>query len=249
MMQQMSIIGQAFDLARTVEVFMTHARYYYYEVMLSGHACPQCAGPLSMIGESRCSCHSCGDTFDPTVTFQRCSSCEGDLKLRVCRYQCRRCGTDVLSRFFFDGHPFDREYFRQRMAESRERKKEQRERTCVMVVESRSEVIAPLAADLESVPGLVDALDGLVGAPEMAAWLPLAKGFDLSRYQTHLETHIGPIEVYFDDLPPLDDNTRLDRIWRFIAIIFMAHARLIEITREAGAIVVMRKHETNRKGP
>jgi len=248
MRQEIGIISQAFDLARTVEVFMAHARYYYYEVMLSGHACPQCAGPLSMIGESRCRCLSCSATFDPTVAFQRCSGCGGSPRLQVCRYQCRRCGADVLSRFVFDGHPFDREYFRQRMAESRERKKEQRERTCAVVVESRSEVLAPPAADLESVPGLVEALDGLVAAPEMAVWLPLATGFDLSRYETHLEAHIGPIEMPFDDLPPLEEDARLDRIWRFIAIIFMAHAGLIEITRDAGAIMVMRKHETDREG-
>ncbi len=154
----------------------------------------------------------------------------------------------MLSRFVFGGHPFDQEYFRKRMAESRERKKEQRKGTCAVVVESRSEVVTPPAADLESVPGLVEALDGLVAVPEMAAWLPLATGFDLSRYETHLEAHIGPIEVSFDDLPPLDDNARLDRIWRFIAIIFMAHAGLIEITRDAGAIMVMRKHETYREG-
>ncbi len=248
MRQEIGIIRQAFDLARTVEVFMAHARYYYYEVMLSGHACPQCAGPLSMIGEGRCRCLSCSNTFDPTVAFERCSTCGGSPRLQVCRYQCRRCGADVLSRFIFDGHPFDREYFRQRMSESRERNRLQQETTCAMVAEARSDVVTPPAADLESVPGLVKALDGLVGAPGMAAWLPLATGFDLARYQTHLETHIGPIEVYFDDLPPLDDNTRLDRIWRFIAIIFMAHAGLIEITREVGAIIVMRKDEANGEG-
>ena len=186
-------------------------------------------------------------TFDPTVAFQRCSSCGGSPRLRVCRYQCRRCGADVLSRFVFDGHPFDREYFRQRMAESRERKREQRERACEMVVKSRSEVVAPPAADLESVPGLADALDGLVGAPEMVAWLPLATGFDLSRYQTHLEAHIGPIEVYFDDLPPLDDNARLDRIWRFVAIIFLAHACLIEVWQDGSDVMVMQR-EPNGKG-
>lgn len=249
MRQETTIIDQAFDLAKAVEMFRTHARYYYYEVMLSGHACPRCAGRLSMIGESRCRCLSCNATLDPTTVFQRCSVCGGSPRLRVCRYQCRRCGADMLSRFVFDGHPFDREYFRQRMAESRERTREEQERTSAMVVESRSEVVAPPAADLESVPGLVEALDGLVGAPEIAAWLPLAKGFDLSRYQTHLEAHIGAIEVYFDDLPPLDGNARLDRIWRFIAIIFMAHAGLIEITREAGAIIVVRKDEANGKGP
>lgn len=249
MRQEIGIISQACDLARTVEVFMAHARHYYYEVMLSGHACPRCAGRLSMVGESRCRCLSCGDTFDPTVALQRCSGCGGSPRLRICRYQCQRCGAAVLSRFIFDGHPFDREYFRERMTESRERKREQRERTCAVVAGNRSEVVTPPAADLESVPGLTEALDGLVAGSEMAAWLPLATGFDLSRYQAHLQAHIGPIEVYFDNLPPLNDNARLDRIWRFIAIIFMAHAGLIEITRDAGAIIVMRKDETNREGP
>lgn len=249
MSQTTGIVSQAFDLAEAVEMFVAHARHFYYAVMLSSHCCPHCAGALAMLGESRCHCSSCGHEFDPTVAFQRCLTCGGLPKLRICWYACHACGADVLSRFVFDAHAFDREYFRERMAESRERRRCQRECICAIDIGNRSEVVVPPAADIESVPGLVEALDGLVAVPELAAWLPLAKGFDLNRYQTHLEAHIGPAELSFDDLPRLDEDARLDRIWRFIAIIFMAHAGLIEIAGDAGAIIVMRKHETNREGP
>jgi len=54
----------------------------------------------------------------------------------------------------------------------------------------------------------------------------------LHRYETHVWTHIGPIEVCFDQIPRLEKDVRKDRIWRFVAIIFMAHAGLIEICQQ-----------------
>ncbi|MCO6438581.1 MAG: hypothetical protein J5J06_15930 [Phycisphaerae bacterium] len=244
----MSIIHLAFHLEDTVKLFVAHARRFYYEVMLSGRVCPGCSGQVTMTDESRCRCLSCGQAFDPTVAFQSCVACGGSPHLRIRRYRCRRCSAEVHSQFVFDTLPFDREYFRRRMAESRERKRQQPVRARPVIADGRSGAVAPPAVELHAVPGLVEALDGLVGSPQMAAWLPLAKGFDLSRYQAHLEAHIGPIEVYFDDLPPLEENARLDRVWRSIAIIFMAHFGLIEITRYARGIVVMRKDEADREG-
>ena len=43
-----SIIEQAFALAEAVDRFRERVRWYYYLVMLSGHACPQCSGSLAM---------------------------------------------------------------------------------------------------------------------------------------------------------------------------------------------------------
>lgn len=235
----MDIIALAFDLARAVEAFVQRARRFFYDVMLSGHVCPRCGGRPAMIAESRCRCTACGHTFNPTVAFQRCSACGSKPKLRMTRYECRACGRDVPSRFVFDGLVFDSEYFRQRMAESRQRKQQRREEVRAMLAETRSEVLEVPAGDLQSVPGLVEALDGLVGGPEASALLPLAKGFDLKRYETHLQAHIGPIETCFDEIPPLEDDARRDRIWRFVAIVFMAHAGLIEVWQEGQEILVM----------
>jgi len=132
------IIRLAFRLAEAVTGFAGRAKQLYYAVMLMGHECPRCGGGLVMEGEGKCRCNSCGDEFDPTVAFQRCGTCGGRLELRVRRYRCTQCGADVASRFLFDGLAFDAEYFRQKMTESRQRKRELRERVREMLAESRS---------------------------------------------------------------------------------------------------------------
>lgn len=239
----------AFELARAVEALVEHTRRFCYEVMLSAYACPTCGASLEMIGESRCRCRGCSHEFDPTVQFQRCPACEGRVRLRICRYLCRDCGADVPSRFVFDGVVFDCEYFRHKMAESRERQRQERVERQEQVVEHRSSPAAPPPMDLASVPGLLEALNGLTAIPDLAAWVPLIQGFDLKRYQTHLEAHLGAFETRFDDLPPLEKDARLDRIWRFITVIFMAHAGLIEISQHGQTILIIKNHETDREGP
>jgi hypothetical protein len=103
--------------------------------------------------------------------------------------------------------------------------------------------------DLASVPGLLDTLNALTAMPELAAWAPLIQKFDLDRYEAHLVAHIGAHERRFDDLPPLDANPRLDRIWRFIAIIFMAHAGLIHVRQQGSTILVVKADETDAERP
>lgn len=247
MNHDMDIISMAFELTAAMDALYEHAREFYYAVMLSGHTCPVCDGTLLMISESRCRCQGCGEVFDPTVAYQRCTTCGGSPKLRICRYQCRRCGRDIASRFAFDGRVFDREYFRRKMIECRKRKKQEHAENSSWTSVDRSAPADAPPTELSSIPGLSEALDDLVGMPELRAWLPLATGFDLNRYQTHLQAHIGPIEVSFDDLPPLESDTRMDRIWRFVAIIFMAHAGLLEVWQDARTIWV-RTNEADAQG-
>jgi len=248
MARDREIIRLAFELARVVEVFVEHARQYFYEVALSGYTCPRCGGRLEMLGESHCRCAACGYVFDPTAAFQRCTACGGRVRLRICRYQCCQCGLDVPSRFVFDGVVFDREYFREHMAESRKRKREQREYLGRVAAENRSDALEPPAADLDAIPGLVEALNSLVTVPDMNVWIPFAKGFDLNRYQKHIQAHLGQYETQFDDIPALENNSRLDRIWRFIAIVFMAHAGGIQIRQQGSTILVVKPDETDSEG-
>ncbi len=143
---------------------------------------------------------------------------------------------------------FDRDYFRGRMAQSRQRKQEKKKKWHDILVKGRmerSESLECPAIDLMAVPGLIETLDSLAMVPEIRAWLPLCKGFDLNRYESHLQAHIGPIEIGFDEIPPLEENPRLDRIWRFIAIIFMAHAGQVEILQEGTDIMVIAKNEAD----
>jgi len=234
----MDIIGMAVHLTAAVARYSRRARRFYFEVMLSDHACPQCQSRLGMVGESRCRCSSCGYVFDPTVTFQRCSTCGGVPSLRVRRYQCSECGADVPSRFVFEGMVFNVEYFRRKMAESRQRKQERQERIRRTVAENRSPAVEASPVDLEGIPGLVEALNSLTAGVDPRVLEPLRQRFDLGRYQRHLQAHIGLIEVCFNDLPPLEKNSRKDRIWRFVALIFMAHTGLIEVRQEGQTIMV-----------
>jgi hypothetical protein len=55
------------------------------------------------------------------------------------------------------------------------------------------------------------------------------------------------VKYVFDDIPPLEENARLDRIWRFIAIIFMAHFGQISLLQE-GQVITVRRNETDREG-
>jgi len=200
-----------------------------------------------MVREGKARCEACGRELDPTLVFQACSACGGKLVLRIRRYHCQQCGADVPSRFLFDGLAFDALYFKAKMSESRQRRQDLRERVREMLAASRSRNLVPLPVDLAAVPGLIDALNGLVGGLEpVPLWLP-RDGFDLARYKRHLQAHIGPIAIRFDDLPRLSEDSGQDRIWRFVALVFLDQAGLLELRQEGQCIWVM-KRETDREG-
>ena len=243
----MDIIKQAFRLLEVVTGFTGRARKLYYAVVLLGHSCPRCGGRLAMVGEGICRCQHCRHGLDPTVAFQRCVRCDAKVALSVRRYRCRHCGSDVTSRFLFDGLVFDADYFRVKMAESRERRRHQRDRVRKMLAKSRSGLLAVPAAELSSVPGLVDALNSLtLGADQAVQW-EAESTFDLKHYQSHIQAHIRDFPGSLDDIPPLAEDARKDRIWRFVAVIFLAHFGLADVWQEGEAIMVM-KHETYGEG-
>jgi hypothetical protein len=84
------------------------------------------------------------------------------------------------------------------------------------------------------------------GAP---AALPIEtrSRFDLKAYQTHVQANLGPFARGFDEIPALRSDDRLDRVWRFIAIIFLAHEGRVEVVQEGEEIMVMQR-ETDREG-
>jgi predicted nucleic acid-binding Zn-ribbon protein len=242
----MNIRSLAFDMASAVRVFVQKAKAFFYSVMLFGYRCPKCNGSLVMASEDKCRCVSCGNLFDPTVVFQRCSECGGVPVLRVRRYQCKDCGSDIQSKFLFDGLAFDADYFRQKMVESRQRKTEQRERVRQMLAESRSADLPLGAVDLATVPGLLDALNRLTAGLDNSFGIESRDEFDLKRYETHIQAHVQDFPISLVAIPPLSENLRKDLIWRFVAVIFLAHAGIIDI-RQKGQDIMVIKHETNRK--
>ena len=243
----MDIIRQAFRLLEVVTGFAGRARKLYYAVVLLGHSCLRCGGRLAMAAEGLCRCRHCGHAFDPTAAFHRCIRCGGNVALSVRRYRCRQCGSEVASRFLFDGLVFDADYFRVKMAESRERRSQQRDRVRRMLAESRSGLLGVPAAELSSVPGLVEALNSLTFGVDQAIQWQAESTFDLKRYQSHVQAHIRDIPRSLEEMPPLGKDVRKDRIWRFVAVIFLAHSGLADVWQEGETIMVM-KHETHREG-
>jgi hypothetical protein len=244
----MNIIALAFDLAKAVEGFAEKAKKFFYGVMLLGHRCPGCNGTLKMVTEGRCQCSSCGKQFDPTVAFQKCTDCGGTAVLQVRRYRCRKCNSDISSKFLFDGLVFNAAYFRERMVESRQRNKELKERVCKMLAECRSANLPLQGIDLSAIPGLTEALNSLTSGIIESFEIESRDEFNLKCYEEHIQAHIQDFPIGLEEIPPLSEgNARKDRIWRFIAIIFLAHAGVVDIWQEGQEILVM-KHETNRKG-
>ena len=242
----MNIIALASEMAAAVEHFLGKAMRFFYSVMLLGYSCPKCNGQLGMIAEGRCRCSSCGHEFDPTTAFQRCAECGGKAKLRIRRYQCQKCGADVNSRFLFDGLVFDPDYFQAKMAESRQRKKEQRERVRQMLAASRSNPLMLEAGDLNSVPGLIEALNSLTQGIDENVLVELKSKFDLQRYQDHICQYISDEPVNLRDIPAIIENARLDLIWRFVAVIFLEHQHMVDIQQQ-GQIIWVSKH-VDRQG-
>jgi len=242
----MNIRSLAFDMTKAIELFLEKAKAFFYSVMLLGHRCPKCNGSLIMVSEGKCRCAFCSKEFDPTVTFQRCSECGEIPVLRIRRYKCKSCGSDIQSRFLFDGLAFDRDYFRQRMIESRQQKTERRERVRRMLAESRSADLPLGAVDLTAVPGLLDALNSLTVGYDESYAIESRDEFDLKRYEKHIKAHVQGFSVSLRDIPPLSENLRKDLIWRFIAVIFLAHTGIVDIQQQ-GQNIMVSKHEINRE--
>jgi len=243
----MDIIKLAFDMTAAVQRFVEHVRRYYYGIMLFGYRCPQCHGAFVMVAEGRCMCTGCRNELDPTVAFQRCSACGGVPVLRVRRYQCRDCNGDIASKFLFDGTVFDTEYFRRKMSESRQRKEQQAEQVRQMLAESRSDALPLPPADIESIPGLMDALNGLTAGLNTPFATESNNEFDLQRYERHIQAHIQDFPVNLLDIPPLSEHARKDLIWRFIAVIFLAHTGCVDIWQDEQDIMMI-KHEADTEG-
>jgi len=217
-------------------------------VMLIGHHCPRCNSRLVMVAEGKCLCNSCGNEFDPTVACQKCLACGGSAVLRVRRYRWNKCGSDIPSKFLFDGLVFDATYFRQKVAESRQRKKELKERVSKMLAECRSADLPLQGIELTAIPGLTEALNRLAVGITEGFEIESKDEFNLKCYETHIQAHIQNFPLSFEEIPPLnEENGRKDRIWRFIAIIFLAHAGVVDLLQEGQEIMVM-KHEANREG-
>lgn len=250
------LMNQIEAFERAVARLVSLARQLFYELTLCTQLCPGCEGALVMVREGRCRCTACGKAMDPTETFQTCPACNGPVRLRVRRYACRRCGADVPSRFLFDGKVFDPEYFRRKMAESRERRlRLKRERSEQAPIQhERAPAVEPAIVDFQRDPTLVDLLDQLVGraSPDPYLAARAEKQFDLRVYQRHVLQHLREMtpgdETTLRSVPQLnDEDSRLERVRLFIALIFLRHAGAVTLRQADDGQIWVSQHETQRQ--
>jgi hypothetical protein len=131
------------------------------------------------------------------------------------------------------------------MIESRRRKAEQRDRVRQMLAESRSADLPLGAVDLFAVPGLLDVLNNLTKDLDGTFERASRDEFDLKRYERHIQAHIQDFSISLRNIPPLSENLRKDLIWRFIAVIFLAHAGIIDVHQQQEEILVIKREIDN----
>jgi hypothetical protein len=246
------LIRRIFGVIGRVKSFKEQARQFYFEVILSSYSCPLCGGSLQMTGTSECSC-SCGKILDPTLTFQKSSCCGAKLVRRTFHYACSGCYKTVPSRFLFDEKIFDKQYFREMMRDSRERSKNKKARLKRLLADSRSEVLdLTQTPDLSSVPGLVEDLNAFIQAepdetnPSVFEQKPR---FSMDDYRNHINAILNWDGISFSEIVPLIDDIRVDRIWRFITLVYMQQDHEVNLSQQGQDILVKRVyHEAYAEG-
>ena len=237
------LILDAIRVEEQVGRYRNAARSFYYSVMLTRYACPTCGSSLAMAGQSRCVCQN-GHGFDPTVAFQKSPCCRASLNRETFHYACSACNRTVPSLFLFDEKLFDRAYFRERMQSARQKAAEKRERVRKLLAESRSGTLEITETiSLENIPGLLGDLDAFVssGIPDSESFrLETPSWLRLEQYRTHLLPMIGWSDTAFSRLTPLYGDEKADRIWRFIALVYMDHEGEVFLSEEEGGLWVRR---------
>jgi len=232
-----------------VTAFKEQARKFYFEVILLAHPCPACGGRLSMIRAGECGC-DCGLLIDPTVQFQRSACCGAKVVKHILHYACAACGRTVASNFLFDERVFDKEYFKEAMRSARERKRLKKEEMRRLRANARSDPLFPSELPaFDSIPGLKMALDEFIGSAEPIR-LAEFRGehpFDIEQYRQAILAYLEDFRVLFSGLPKISDDLRLDRIWRFVTLIYMEQEQEVHLSQCGGDIWVIR-HEAYDEG-
>ena len=231
-----------------VNGYKEKAKEFYFQVLLSQYRCPECGEGLEMTGPSVCSCRN-GHRFDPTLEFQKSICCNARLIKKTFHYACSRCRHTVPSRFIFDERVFDKEYFKEMMKQSRSRARQKKEEIKRLLAESQSGALfLDQVPDLGSVPGLLDDLDSFINAYdpglETDAFEPKS-GFDLEKYRAHILQTLKWAPILFSQIGPMINDSKQDRIGRFVALVYMDNDREIALSQEGQDLTIQRiYHET-----
>jgi hypothetical protein len=236
------LIREIQGILKRVTNFREQARSFYFEVILSVYNCPKCSGRLRMLCQSQCAC-SCGNTFDPTLAFQKSICCSARLIRKTFHYACSQCQKTVPSRFLFDEKVFDKSYFREMMNKSRRKAKQKRDEIRRLLAESRSGVLPLIETpDLHSIPGLLHDLDNFIQQSKNIEQhiFDIENNFNMDEYRNHVLAILTWNRILFSNIAPLAKDHRRDKVQRFITLIFMEHDREIELTQDQNDIWVQK---------
>lgn len=225
------------EVENRIAALQTHVRNLFYAVVLFQKPCPECGKPkLQMIRDGLAVCANCSALIDPTLAFQTCLDCESKLVLKVCHYWCPQCRQPVRSMYCFESRVFNAAYFREKMQESRDRKKREHELSRQTLQHSHSDPIVmcdPISLDQS--PGLEMDLNAIISAVIPHDLRNAAqKHFDFDAYRRHLIVLVHDCIVEFDGISQLIKDARLDKIFRFVTSIFLEHEGLLKIEQLEG---------------
>jgi hypothetical protein len=146
------------------------------------------------------------------------------------------------SKFLFEERNFDSVYFRQKMAESRERGRFRREELRKLLRNARSPALQPdVQLSLDAVPGLLQDLEAFIGSEEALTWESYREEelFRMEAYREAILNSIGDWLIHFDALQDLHPDPRIERTRRFTTLVFMEHAREVWLEQRDESILVM----------
>jgi len=226
-----------------VAALKEQVRAYYFEVMLSPYQCPRCGGRLHMTDQSLAAC-SCGNTLDPTISFQRSPCCGMALVKKTLHYACSGCQQTVPSRFLFDEKVFDAAYFREMMQESRARAIQRRQEIGRLLAESRSgALLLTEEIRLDSLDGLTQDLDLFIkdtALGDSSVGFEARSSFRMDDYRNHILSVGTWSGLLFSQITPLIEDGRQDKVWRFVTLVFMDNDGEVDLSQNGGDIWIQR---------
>ena len=66
------------------------------------------------------------------------------------------------------------------------------------------------------------------------------RSFRMDHYREHIMSILGWDSMLFSNMTPLTEDSHLDKIWRFITLIYMENDREVELTQHGSDLRVQR---------
>jgi len=96
---------------------------------------------------------------------------------------------------------------------------------------------------IDSVPGLIKDLNDFIqeGSIAMGEFtFDPERSLRMDHYREHILSILGWDSMLFSNMTPLTEGNHLDKIWRFITLIYMENDREVELTQHGSDLRVQR---------